>query len=239
MAEIAVEGRKGRILKQQALDILMHRDVKECLEEMLLLPARKVINPLFSFLLHQDEKVRWRAVTAFGAVVSDLADQDREGARVIMRRLMWSLNDESGGIGWGAPEAMAEVMARHGGIAEEFGSILVSYLDPDGNFLEYPPLQRGLLWGVARLAAIRPACVADARSYVAPYLESADAQTRGLAALVTGLLGAEPLRASIASLVCDEAEVRVYAEDKFTRYTVGELAQKGLDLLDQRASHAD
>ncbi len=232
-----MEERSGRALKQQVLSLLMHRDLNQCLTAMLLLPARKVINPLFSFLLHQDENVRWRAVTAFGAVVSDLAEQDKEGARVIMRRLMWSLNDESGGIGWGAPEAMAEVMARNRGMAEEFGSILVSYLDPDGNFLEYPPLQRGLLWGLARIAAVRPECVAPAVAYLRPYLESADAETRGLAALVAGLLGAEVLRPLLESLVHDEAEVRVYGEDHFTRHSVGGLAQKALALLNQGASH--
>jgi len=156
---------------------------------------------------------------------------------VIMRRLMWSLNDESGGIGWGAPEAMAEAIARNRGMAEEFSSIFVSYLDPDGNFLEYPPLQRGLLWGIARIAAVRPESMAPAVAYLRPYLESADADTRGLASSVAGLLGAEALRPLLESLVRDEAEVRVYGEDHITRHSVGELAQKALARLDQGASH--
>ncbi len=214
----------------------MHKDLNQCLTAMSLLPTRKAINPLFSFLLHQDPNVRWRAITAFGAVVSDLAEQDKEGARVIMRRLMWSLNDESGGIGWGAPEAMAEVMARNRSMAEEFGSILVSYLDPDGNFLEYPPLQRGLMWGITRIAAIRPECVAPAVVYLRPYVESTDAETRGLASFAAGLLGAETLRPLLESLVHDEAGVKVYREDLVTRQSVGQLAQKGLDLLNAHRS---
>jgi len=36
---------------------------------------------------------------------------------------MWSLNDESGGIGWGAPEAMGAIMARHTGLADEYANI--------------------------------------------------------------------------------------------------------------------
>jgi len=46
-------------------------------------------------------------------VISNLTEKEMESARVIMRRLMWSLNDESGDIGWGAPEAMAEIIACH------------------------------------------------------------------------------------------------------------------------------
>ena len=70
-----------------------------------------------------------------GAVVEKLAWEDMEGARVIMRRLMWSLNEESGGIGWGAPEAMAEIMARHLELAREYSHMLISYMDYEGNFL--------------------------------------------------------------------------------------------------------
>ena len=234
---MTVEDRTGRALKKQVLGLLLQEDIAQCLTTLSRVPGRRVINPLFSFLLHQDEHVRWRAITAFGSVVSDLADQDRESARVIMRRLMWSLNDESGGIGWGAPEAMAEVMARNAVMAEEFGSIFVSYLDPDGNFLEYPPLQRGLMWGMARLGEVRPACVADAVPYLAPYLASTDSEVRGLAGLVAGLLGAETLRSGIESLVHDEAEVRVFRDGSFLSHTVGALAQQGLALLDERAVH--
>ena len=37
-----------------------------------------------------------------GLLAADLAGQDMEEARELMRRLMWSLNDESGSSGWGA-----------------------------------------------------------------------------------------------------------------------------------------
>jgi hypothetical protein len=73
-----------------------------------------------------------------------------------MRRMIWNLNDESGGIGWGSPETMGESMACHNRLAGEYHRILVSYIRPDGNFLEHPELQKGLLWGLARLAAVQP-----------------------------------------------------------------------------------
>ena len=36
---------------------------------------------------------------------------------------MWTLNDESGGIGWGSPEVMGEILAAHKGLAEIQGRI--------------------------------------------------------------------------------------------------------------------
>jgi hypothetical protein len=105
-----------------------------------------------------------------------------EAARVVMRRLMWTLNDESGGIGWGAPEAMGEITARHAALADEFACILVSYIRPDCNFLEHPILQRGVLWGLGRLAHARPAAAAEAVPFVASFCDSADPHHRGHAA---------------------------------------------------------
>jgi hypothetical protein len=58
-----------------------------------------VINTLFSFLYNSDPAIKWNAATAMGAAVARLAHEDTESARVIIRRLMWNLNDESGGIG--------------------------------------------------------------------------------------------------------------------------------------------
>ena len=38
----------------------------------------------------------------------------------------------------------------------EFKSILFSYLDPDGNYLEHEMLQRGVLWGIGTYLESNP-----------------------------------------------------------------------------------
>ena len=163
--------RSGRDLKDKVLALLQSDNFDQALHELFQLPARQVINPLFSFLLHHDEQVKWRAVSAMGDIVANLAEKDMESARVVMRRLMWVLNDESGGIGWGAPETMGEIISCHEGLAKEYASVLVSYIHEDGNFLEYEPLQRGAVWGVGRVAQVRPELVQDAGPHLLPYLE--------------------------------------------------------------------
>jgi HEAT repeat protein len=199
-----------------------------------MLPARQVINPLFSFLVHSDENLRWRAITAMGAVVENLAREDMESARVIVRRLMWSLNDESGGIGWGAPEALAEIVARHEGLAREYSHMLISYMDYEGNFLEYEGLQRGVLWGLVRLARVRPQMVAEAGVHLQKYLESSDATIRGLAAWASGLLGAQEARPRLQLLVNDDSLLRLYIDNEFTQMRVRDLAVEALILLEPR-----
>jgi hypothetical protein len=195
------------------------------------LPARQAVNPLLSLLLSSDEDVRWRAVTALGALVANLAHQDMESARVIIRRLMWSLNDESGGIGWGAPEVMGEIMARHEALADEYSPILVSYCDQHGNYLEYEPLQRGLMWGMMRLAGTRPHLVSDAIPLLRSYLGANDPVIRGLAGWIIGMLGDRQSRPILQSMVNDRTPIRLYLDGEIQGSCVGDLAAKGLDRL--------
>lgn len=179
--------------KRAVLKILRQEDLAAILRDVAARPAAEVINPLFSGICHANQVIRWHAIVAMGATLARLADQDMEGARIVMRRFMWSLNDESGGIGWGAPESMAEAMLRHRQLAEEYCHILVAFMREDGFYLEYPPLQYGLLWGLGRLAGARAALLLRKKAdvYLGPYLQDEDESVRGLAAHALATLGSE------------------------------------------------
>jgi len=221
----------GRKLKGKVLELLLGDDPIERVRQLSLLPAREVMNPLFSFLYNENELVRWRSVTVMGQIMRNLAARDMESAREFMRRLMWSLNEESGGIGWGAPEAMGEIMACEEKLATEYAPIFISYMDPRGNFIAYEMLQRGLVWGLIRLAESRPEQAIGAAAHIGRYLESGDATVRGLAAWAAGLLQSRETRPGLEALLTDESELRVYYNEEFTVYRVRELAEKGLALL--------
>lgn len=218
----------ARHLKNRVRDILTTMEIAPALDELYQLPARQVINPLFSFLYREDNHLKWAAVTAMGAIVARLADEDMEAARVIVRRLMWNLNDESGGIGWGSPEAMGEILACHKTLAKEYARILISYACEDGNFQEHELIQRGVLWGIGRLSQVRPDLVRHAVPYLIPYLKSRDAGIRGLAAWIMGLLGAEEARPCLEHLADDEARLQVYLERRLVEFSVKELAEEAL-----------
>ena len=213
-----------RQLKKETFELLSRKDFEKGLEKIIQLPARQVVNPLFSFFYNSNELVRWRAVTAMGVVVSNLADHDMESARVIMRRLIWNLNDESGGIGWGSPEAMGEIMAGHDRLAEEYHNILISYIMPDGNYIEHEILQRGVLWGIGRLAHARPQLVEDSVLFLLPYMQSEDANLRGLAAWTAGLFDCKTTRILLKRLENDQATLTIYLNGKLEKFTVAQLA---------------
>lgn len=221
-----------RFQKQHLLALLNQQDFDVHLKTIRAMPPKRVISPLISFLCAADEMVKWRSVLAIGAVVSDLAQTDRESARVILRRLMWHLNDESGGIGWGVPEAMGEIMACSPKLAEEYGFILVSYLRPDGNYIEHHMLQRGVLWGFGRLAHARPDLLADAGCLLPPYLASEDADIRGLAAYAAGALTTVSTGSFLKKLTGDRTTLKMFQHGRLIECTVGRLAMAALQKAD-------
>ncbi|MCU0539740.1 MAG: hypothetical protein MUF46_07615 [Desulfobacterales bacterium] len=224
----------SRELKQRVIGVLRSDDLDAALSEIMHLPARRVVNPLFSLFCDRDPLLRWRAVTAMGAVAAALAAREPESARVIMRRLMWNLNEESGGIGWGCPEAMGESLARSALLAAEYGCILISYLWPRGNFLEFSAIQPGVLWGVGRLGYARPGVMGDCAARINPFLTADDAPRRGLAAWAAGALGNAESIALLERLSGDAEGVDFYRAGRLNRVAVGELARAALDLLKAR-----
>jgi HEAT repeat protein len=218
----------GRNLKLTVRGLLTQADFNDALDRLLDLPLKKIVNPLFGLLLDREELIRWRAVSAMGRTVSAMADTKMESARVIMRRLMWHLNEESGGIGWGVPETFGEIMAVHEELAREYACILMSYICVHQNFLEHEVLQRGVLWGIGRLAGVRPERLAGVDADIMPFLDSADTVHRGYAAWALGNLGSPEAAGPLARLTADPEELTFYKNLRLTRTTVGNLARTAI-----------
>lgn len=232
----------SRATKNKVLELFNDRDLAKILQELETIAAKDAINALFSLICREEPALRWRAISCMGRTVARLADQEMEEARIVMRRFLWSLNDESGGIGWGAPESMAESMCCHEGLAREYVHMLISYMREDGeevcqdgNYIEHPLLQRGLLWGVARLSACRPELLLQqgADADLLPYLLSEDGEIRGLAALACGRLSIKASVSELRRLAGDTAAFQFYQDGNLDRVSVGQLAGQALKAIGQ------
>ncbi len=208
--------------------------------------AVQVLNPLLAFL-HRPEK-RERAAWALGEAAAVVAEENMESIRVLVRRLMWSLNEESGNLGWGAPEALGCILAAVPALAKEYGGLLLSYAHDTGredNYLDYAPLRAGVLRGAARLAETAPDIVAGRLAGPVACLQDPDPQVRGMAVLaVLNVLRhvesvspeqrerlVEPLRERAAT---EEGEVS-YFDGRIERAdVVSALAAEALELLSRR-----
>ena len=196
-----------------------------------------LINGLQASLSRPEEEVRARGAKALGRAVAEMAGQaggELEPARNIMRRLVWSLNDESGAVGWGAAEAMAEIMLRLPALAPEFSAVLVFQLRDDPGAPDFPPLVKSALRAVGRIAKADPAHAAGTAQHLPRFLASPDPEIRGLAAWVAGLAGEDSCLKELENLVQDQAPFNPPQEDGAGALSVGQAAREALDRLKRR-----
>lgn len=146
-------------------------------DEITSVEVAKCSSNAFLALLNRPE-ARWQAAYGLGLCLPLMANENMESARVFMRRLMWSLNEESGNLGWGIPEAMACILAACTPLADEYARIFVSYgyeTGRDDNFLDHGPLRRGVYWGIGHIAGTNARHVLPALPHLIKALSDEDA----------------------------------------------------------------
>ncbi len=149
------------LLAQKQFSQIVHLDEK----------PKNIIKILLSLLYERDKLISWRAVQTLGLVVAQRVGDQTEIARDVIRRLLWSLNDESGGTGWYAPQAMGAVIATGPESLAEYIPIMFSFIDD-------PRLTVGVLWGMAVVARERPDLVQQYTDEIVPFLAKPDGQVR-------------------------------------------------------------
>jgi HEAT repeat protein len=181
---------------------------------------RGVVRALVSLLCDPDELVRWRAVSALG----HLAGAHPELAQPLVTRLYWSLNDESGGIGWMSAPALGEIGRSAPHLLRQCVRPLVRYLDE-------PFLLSGALWAIGRLAPAYPAETQEVVPEVALCCASTDPGVRANAAFALGEVGDGRACAALVDLAQDESPARLYAGGQLVTKQVREWAGEALARL--------
>ncbi|MDR0465727.1 MAG: HEAT repeat domain-containing protein [Deltaproteobacteria bacterium] len=220
--------RANKTLLKEALDA---PDWRERLERLTAEAPLSFVGPLMS-RLPQGGAQTGRAAAALGACVAAIARERPEEARVIMRRFMWHMNEESGNLGWGVPQSMAETLARSALLAEEFSRVLLSYIRDTGredNFVEYAPLRRSCYWAAGRLLQARPEFAASALPLLRAGLLDEDIPCRGMAAWAIAQTNVpDEVRTELERLAAAEESaktpVSIFDGDIVRECTVAELA---------------
>ena len=81
-----------RKLKKEILKLLEQDDFETNHDSIHGFPPLKVVNSLFPILCTTNPITKKNAAIAMGEVVSRIAENDLESARIIMRRLMFNLD---------------------------------------------------------------------------------------------------------------------------------------------------
>lgn len=142
---------------------------------------RNALTKIMPFLYERDELLRWRAIEAMGRVAKVVFERTPDAVRATVRKLLWSMNDESGSVGWHAPEAVGEILYNVPALLEEYGIILASNLDKS-------PFERGVHWAVMRMASANANLFSEFAQLLEKSLENPDPYIRVWAIKALGLI---------------------------------------------------
>lgn len=205
------------ISKEEIIVLLENRDY-EVIAAMVQ-SKKSNLRYLNRLLYHPEQLIRWRAIEAMGVLADRLAAEDPEAVRVILRTLLWTINDESGGIGWSAPECIGEIIYRRPEMFGEFASIVLSHTDEE-------MLRRGVLWAAGRIAQARPELVREDMSHLLGFLDDSDPVVRGYALRLMHIMGQSLDAGEYGRLLADHGAVPVYEGGELGVTTVAGLASR-------------
>ncbi|MBW1637248.1 MAG: hypothetical protein JRJ68_13380 [Deltaproteobacteria bacterium] len=136
-------------------------------------------------------------------------------------------------------------MCHSEGLRREYLHMLISYMTEDGderfqdgNYLELPMLQRGLLWGIGRLCQSHGDEMASCRiiDRIASYLSSQDMTVAGLAIWCLGLLRAKTAAPGVEFFKGCREITQIYRDNLLQDVEIGFLAEEALLAMNSQAA---
>lgn len=213
-------------LKQCVHGLLIERDFETLID--LCERERHAWQEVRYSLYSLDERVRWSAVEAAAKLMELWWKSGRqEKVRQYVRTLFWSMNDESGGIGWSSPQAVAEIIATIPEMVEPYGSMMIAHT------IDEPPLVKGCLWGIGRMGRLIADSVAFFQGQILSTFQIDDAQTLGLASWAMGESGFSPAKFNLERISSRIEPVTIYIKGDFTVRTLHDWAGEALMKIQQ------
>lgn len=194
---------------------------------------RKVLSHLVRIAYDKETLVAWRAIKAMGLAARELVETDPEFLRETCRKLLWSLSDESGGIGWAAPELLGELVSADPKQFADFIPPLASVYDAEEDVF-----RPGVLYALAKVGEKSPELAIRHAGIILKGLSEPNQLTRvfalrALQPLLPFLGGPflDEVTKAVEKLTNDLAEAWVYGDDDFTSVAVGQSAAEVLALI--------
>jgi hypothetical protein len=125
--------------------------------------SKRVLSFLTALSYDMDPEISARAITAAGLVASIISGRDPEYVRNTLLRLFWLVNDESGGIGWKAPELIGEILYRCPQF-DQFFPMLIALLGLEEE--DAPRFRLGTLWAIGRVALVAREAMLPVLQYI-------------------------------------------------------------------------
>jgi hypothetical protein len=199
--------------------------------------SRKILSVLIRLAYEKETLTGWRAISAIGKVASVFVRSNYDFLREMIRKLLWSLSDESGGIGWAAPEILGEIVRAD---PEKMSDIIP--LITEVYYIEEKVFRPGVLYALKRIAETSSGSIVPFQHVIMDGLCEQEPLARLYALELVGLLNShilpenrESVRDSIKVLLQDRSEVWIFKNGMFEDVVVGDYAK---EIQDRCFSHA-
>lgn len=197
------------------------------------LQSRKALSVLIRLAYDKTTLTGWRAIKAIGFVSSLYMNNNYDFLRDTIRKLLWSLSDESGGIGWSAPEILGEIVSADPHKLSDIIPLIAEVYD-----IEEKIFRPGVLYALLKIADASPECVLPFQEIIIKGLSDQDPLSKIYSLELIETLKdkissthLDDLRTRIKGLVKDSSEAWVYQNDGFVGFVVGDKATDILKLF--------
>ncbi|MDO8735867.1 MAG: hypothetical protein Q7K29_02135 [Thermoleophilia bacterium] len=184
---------------------------------------KRTFGKLVALAYNKDDLLCWRAIEAMGAAAAAVAPDNRETVRNVVQRILWSAREESGGMGWSAPELLAEIAIAAPRYFPDIPPIIISLHADD----EEKVFLKGVLRATGRMGEAGITGIPDCDDVIRMSLRHEDPEVRGLAVWAASRAGVEA-NDTIRAMTGDDSELRLYEEGELVMTTVGALAREAL-----------
>jgi len=212
-------------IKQQVTLLLQQRNYEGLLK--LCKKDRRFWKALQLCLYETEASIIWPAIETIAKLMKSWwqAGQE-EKVREYVRKLLWSLNEESGGIGWNAAQTIAEIIVYIPQLLEPYGSMMIA------STLEEPLLVKNSLWSVGRLGKRISQTIRLFQDMLLNVFKNEDHEILGLAAWAMGEIGFVPSLPSLKKLTDRKEPVCIYIDGNFLEKTLGVWAKEAIIKID-------
>ena len=177
---------------------------------------------LLSLSYTTDNNARFKVIKAAGYAASAIPERESDFLRTIISNLFWSLNDDSGSVGWSSPELLGEIISARMDLFKEYVPLVISLLK-----IKEAYFRPGVLWAMGRIAERDPSPIKPYAPYINMYLADPVSETRGYAVWCLGQIGSPVPEEHLQHLLQDTTEVWLMdGQGNISKKTVGGITQE-------------
>lgn len=208
--------------KNELRQDLLNRDINSI--ENKASTEKNILRTLSSLLYDGNPLIRWRAIEALGRVSGIIAVNDLDKIRRQIRRILWLMNDESGGLCWYGPEAIGEILFNIPALISEYSAILETFLAEE-------PFEAGSRRAIARVAGKNPEAFYKSVGLITESLKDPDSDIRAASIKALIAIGHDSARKDVEMMKDDLSIIEHYdfGSGELRTATVSELAGKYMD----------